>query len=143
MNKYGVIYYTRSNNSKRIAEKIANQLSCDLVQITDNISWKGLFGYIKAGFYSMTNKQVDIQFLGDLDTVEQTIIVGPLWAGGLAPALRTLLDQFPRDKVHLVVSSIESQVEDRSGYLSVHHIAKKSGNEDQVIEELVNSLLKE
>jgi len=142
MNQYGVIYYTRSNNSKRIAEKIANQLSCDLVQITDNIRWKGLFGYIKAGFYSMTNKQVDIQFLGDLDNVEQTIIVGPLWAGGLAPALRTLLDQFPRGKVHLVVSSIESQVEDRSGYLSVHHISKKSGNEDQVIEELVNSLLK-
>jgi len=139
--KYGVIYYTRTNNSKRVAEKISNKLSCELIQIRDNINWKGIVGYIKAGFYSMTDKHVDIEFLGNLDGVEETIIVGPLWAGGLAPSLKTLLSQFPRDKVHLVVTSIESQVEDRSGYLSVHHISSKAGNEDVVIEDLVDSLL--
>jgi len=141
MMKYGVIYYTRSNNSKRVAEKISNRRSCELIQITDNINWKGIVGYLKAGFYSMTNKHVDIEFLGNLDGVEETIIVGPLWAGGLAPALKTLLSQFPRDKVHLVVTSIESQVEDRSGYLSVHHISSKTGNEDVVIEDLMDNLL--
>ena len=142
MKKYGVLYFTRTDNSKRVAEKIANKLSCELVQITDNINWKGIFGYIKAGFYSMTNKHVDIQFLGDLDAVEEYIIVGPLWAGGLAPALKTVLNQFPRDKVHLVVTSIESHVEDRSGYLSVDDITSKTDNEDAVIDDLVNSLLK-
>jgi hypothetical protein len=141
MSKYGVIYYTRTNNSKRVAEKISNKLSCDLIQITDNINWKGLVGYLKAGFYSMTNRHVDIEFLGNVDGVEEYIIVGPLWAGGLASALRTLLNQLPRNKVHLVVTSIDSQVKDRSGYLSVHDITKKSGNEDLVIEGLVNSLL--
>jgi len=142
MKKFGVIYYTRTNNSKRVAEKIANKLSCDLIQVTDNINWKGFIGYIKAGFYSTINKHVDIQFLGDLGAVDETIVVGPFWAGGLAPALITLLNQFPRDKVHLVVTSIESRVEDRSGYLSVHDIASRAGNEDSVIEDLVNSLLK-
>jgi len=141
MTKYDVIYYTRTNNSKRVAEKISNKLSCELIQITDNINWKGVVGYLKAGFYSMTNKHVDIQFPGNLDAVEETIIVGPIWAGRLAPALKTLLSQFPREKVHLVVTSIESQVEDRLGYLSVHHISSKTGNEDVVIEDLVNSLL--
>ena len=142
MNKYGVIYFTRTNNSKRVAEKISNKLSCDLVQITDHINWKGLLGFIKAGFYSTINKHVDIEFLGDLDEVEEYIIVGPFWAGGLAPAMKTLLSQFPRDKVHLVVTSIESHVEDRSGFLSVNDITSKTGNEDRVIEALVNSLLK-
>ena len=140
MNKYGVIYYTRTNNSKRAAEKISSKLSCDLVQITDNINWQGLFGYLKAGFYSMTNKHVDIEFLDNLDAVEETIIVGPLWAGGLASALRTLLNQYPRNKVHLVVTSLGSHVKDRSGYLSVHDITDNSGNEDLVIEDLVRSL---
>ena len=140
MNKYGVIYYTRTNNSKRVAEKISSKLSCDLVQVADNINWMGLLGYLKAGFYSMTNKHVDIEFLGDLGAVEETIIVGPLWAGGLASALITLLDQFPRDKVHLVVTSLGSHVKDRSGYLSVHDITDNSGNEDLVIEDLVSSL---
>ncbi len=50
MSKYGVIYFTRTNNSKRVAEKIADRLSCEVVQITDNINWQGLFGYIKADF---------------------------------------------------------------------------------------------
>ncbi|MBW6466501.1 MAG: hypothetical protein K0B06_08365 [Brevefilum sp.] len=141
MNKYGVIYYTRTNNSKRVAEKIADQLSCELIQITDNINWKGIIGYLKAGFYSMTNKSVDIQFLGHLEAAEEYIIVGPLWAGGLASAMKTLLGQFPRDKVHLVVTSIGSHVEDRSGYLSVHDITSNTNNEDAVIEDLVKGLL--
>jgi len=141
MNKYSVIYYTRTNNSKRVAEKISNKISCELIQITDNINWKGIVGYLKAGYYSMRNKHVDIQYLDKLDAVEEYIIVGPLWAGGLAPALKTLLNQFPRNKVHLVVTSIGIQVEDRSGYLTVHDITKNTGNEDSVIEGLVNSLL--
>ena len=141
MNKLGVIYFIRTNNSKRVAEKISKKLSCKLIQVTDNINYKGLFGYLKAGSYSMRNKHVDIEFLGDLDGVDEYIFVGPLWAGGLAPAMRTLIKQFPREKVHLVVTSTESHVEDRSGFLSVHDIENKTGNEDQVIESLVNSLL--
>jgi len=141
MPKYGVIYFTRTNNSKRVAEKIAEQLSCDLIQVTDNINWKGGFGFMKAGFFSTIDKHVKIEFLGDLDDVEEVIIVGPIWARGLAPAMKTLLSLFPRNKVHLVVTSIESEVEDRSGYLSVHDVKSKTGNEDLVIEDLVNNLL--
>jgi hypothetical protein len=140
MNKYGVLYYTRTNNSKRVAEKISSKLSCELIQITDNINWQGLFGYIKAGFYSMTKRHVDFEFLGNLDGVEEFIVVGPLWAGGLASALKTALSQFPRNKVHLVVTSLGSLVKDRSGYLSVHDITDNTGNEDLVIEGLVTNL---
>ncbi len=141
MKKYSVIYFTRTNNSKRVAEKISGKLTCELVQITDNINWKGLIGYIKAGFYSTMNKHVEIQFLGNFEAAEEYIVVGPLWAGGLAPALRTLLSQLPRNQVHLVATSIESLVEDRSGFLSVSHITRKSGNEDSVIEGLVDTLM--
>lgn len=141
MKKYSVIYFTRTNNSKRVAEKISGKLSCELVQITDNINWKGLIGYIKAGFYSTTNKHVEIQFIGNFEAAEEYIVVGPLWAGGLAPALRTLLNQLPRNQVHLVATSIESLVEDHSGFLSVNDITRKSGNEDSVIEGLVDTLM--
>jgi len=145
MKQYGVIYYTRTNNSKRVAEKISQKLarssSHELIQITDNINWKGFFGYLKAGFYSSTNKHVNIQINGSLDGFEEYIVVGPIWAGGLAPSVKTLLKQLPREKVHLVVTSIESRVEDRKGYLSVHDISSKKGNEDVVIDDLLNGLL--
>lgn len=141
MSQYGVLYFTRTNNSKRAAEKISNKLSCKLIQVTDNINYKGIFGWLKAGNYSMRNKHVDIEFLGDLDGIEEYIIVGPLWAGGLAPAVRTVLNEFPRDKVHLVVSSKRDHVEDRSGYASVHDITSETGNEDLIINNLTNNLL--
>lgn len=140
MSKLGVLYFTRTDNSKRIAEKLTNKLSCDLIQVTDNINYKGLFGYLKAGSFSMRNRHVDIDVLGDLDGLEEYIVVGPLWAGGLAPAVKTLLDQLPREKVHLVVSSRRDPVEDRSGFSSVHDITRKAGNEEEAIQKLVDSL---
>jgi flavodoxin len=138
--KYSVVFFTRTNTSKRVAEKISNKLSCELIQITDNINWKGILGFFKAGYYSSIDKHVDIQVHGNLDAADEYIVIAPLWAGGLAPASRTFLKTIPIDKVHLVVTSIGNHVKDRSGYKSVHDITKITGNEDLVIDDLVNSL---
>ena len=83
---------------------------------------------------------MDIQIHGNLDLVDEYIVVAPLWAGGLAPAAKTLLKMIPSDKVHLIVTSIGNRVKDRSGYRSVHDITKITGNEDLIIDDLVNSL---
>lgn len=140
--KYKVVFFTRTNNSKRIADKISEKLSCDAIQIIDNKNWKGIFGFIKAGYYSSTNKSVDIKILGNLDAVDEYIVVTPLWAGGIAPATRTFLRTTPLDKVHLVVTSDGGQIKNRSGYKSVSDITKSNNNEELIINDLVNSLLK-
>ena len=139
--KYVVVYFTRTNTCKRVAEKISDRLPCEVIQITDNMNWKGIFGFIKAGYYSSINKKVDIKILGNLDAVNEYIVVAPLWAGGLAPATRTLLKTLPIEKVHLVVTSIGNHVKNRSGYKSVTDITKNKKNEDLVIDSLVNSLV--
>jgi len=139
--KYVVVYFTRTNTCKRVAEKISDRLPCEVIQITDNMNWKGIFGFIKAGYYSSIDKQVDIKILGNLDAVNEYIVVAPLWAGGLAPASRTLLKTLPIEKVHLVVTSIGNHVKNRSGYKSVTDITKNKRNEDLVIDSLVNSLV--
>ena len=139
--KYVVVYFTRTNTCKRVAEKISDRLPCEVIQITDNMNWKGIFGFIKAGYYSSTNKKVDIKILGNLDAVNEYIVVATLWAGGLAPATRTLLKTLPIEKVHLVVTSIGNHVKNRLGYKSVTDITKNKRNEDQVIDSLVNSLV--
>jgi hypothetical protein len=140
--KYAVVYFTRTNYSKRIAEKIANKLSCEAIQITDNKNWKGFLGFIKAGYYSSTNKPVEIEILGNIKAADETIVVAPLWAGGLAPAARAFLKTISLDKVHLVVTSNGSNLKDRSGYQSVSDIAKNNQDEDRVIDALVSSLKK-
>ena len=141
--KFQVVFFTRTNTSKRIAEKISEKLSCDAIQITDNMNWKGIFGFIKAGYYSSTHKHVDIEVLGNLDTADEYIVVSPIWADGLAPAIITFLETLPKDKVHLVASSDGSQLKKRLGYKSVRDITKHDRNEDLIIDDLVNRLVKD
>ena len=138
--KYCVVYFTRTNTSKRAAEKIAGKLSCPIVQITDHKNWSGPFGYIKAGFYSTVKKAVENELLGDPGNPDAYVVVTPLWAGGIAPAGKAFLKAVSPDKVHLVVVSLGSRVEEREGYLSVNDVINQLKNEDQVIDDLVNQL---
>jgi hypothetical protein len=139
--KYKVVFFTRTGISKRVAEKISDRLSCEAVQITDNMNWKGFWGFFKAGFYSSTNRNVKIDIPANLlEGVDDFIVIAPLWAGGLAPAIRALLSTLPKEKVHLVVTSDGSNLKNRLGYKSVYDIAKNSNDEDSVIDRLINNL---
>ncbi len=137
---YKVVYYTRTNNCKRIAEVISKKLSCDVTQIIDNNNWQGIPGFIKAGYYSSTNKEVEIKIQGNLEDVDEYIVVTPLWAGGIAPPTKEFLKTIPIENVHLVVSSLGNHVKDRSGYKSVSDITKQEKNEELMINQLVSKL---
>ncbi len=138
--KYQVLYFTRTENSKRVAKKIADSLNVSLIEIKDDKNWHGLFGYIKAGFYSTANRKVKITLSDPLNTYDQLIVVGPLWAGGAAPALRTFFETYPKEKTHLVVTSIGSKIKQRGQYLSVTDIIQREENEDMMIKHLVDNL---
>jgi len=137
---YKVVYFTRTGNSKRIAEKIANKLSCETVQVTDNMNWKGPIGYIKAGYYSSKNKDVTISINSNLDGADEFVVVTPLWAGGIPPAIKVFLKTIEINKVHLVVNSLGSILGDRADFKSVSDVVKSKNNEDIIIDELIDSL---
>ena len=139
--KYKVVYFTRTGNSKRVAEKIATKLSCDIIQITDNMNWKGILGYIKAGYYSTTNKAVDIKINGDLANADELVVVSPMWAGSVVPTINTFFKTTTLSKIHLVVTSGGSSLKSRSGFKSVSDIMKNKKNEDVIINDIVNKLL--
>ncbi len=138
---YQVIFFTRTGNSKRIASKIAQSLQASLIEISDHKNWKGLIGYIRAGFYSTVDKKVKITISEEVDQTKDIILVTPLWAGGTAPAARAFLALHGRNHTHLVVTSIGSVVKDRTGYLSVTDIVKRDGNEDEKITSILNTHL--
>lgn len=136
---YQVVFFTRTGHSKRVADQIAQGLSTSLIEIDDHKNWKGLIGYIRAGFYSTVDKKVNITLSEPLDETKKIILVTPLWAGGIAPAARVFLKSHDRNQVHLVVTSIGSTVKDREGFLSVTDIVKRDQNEDQRVDELLKS----
>ncbi len=135
-----VVYFTRTGNSKRVAEKIASKLNADLIQISDHHNWKGLIGYIRAGFYSTVDKKVKMTLSQPIESYDELIVVSPLWAGGAAPAIRAFFKMFPKNKSHLVITSIGSTIKDRIGYLSLTDIVQREHREDEVIDTLVSKI---
>jgi len=137
---YKVIYFTRTGSSKRIAEKISAKLSCDVVQVTDNMNWKGVFGFIKGGYYASKNKDVDIKLSQPVDPSDQLVVVSPMWAGGTVPAIRVFLKGKDLGKVDLVLTSNGTTGRNTSAYKSVTNIIRSNNNEDTVIESLAKRL---
>jgi flavodoxin len=138
---YKVVYFTRTGTSQRIAEKIAEKLSCESIQITDNQNWNGFIGFIKGGFYATINKSVKISYSKELDSYDELVVISPLWAGGPVPAIREFLKLVPLDKVHLIMTSDGSSVKNKPECKSVTDIIKNQNNESEVINELVSTLL--
>ena len=136
--KRKVVYFTRTGTCKQIAERIANSLSVDPIQILDHQNWKGFIGYWKAGFYASTNREVVIEVRGDLTDADEILVVTPIWAGSIAPATKAFLKSFSKNKVHLVVSSNGSLIKDRAGFNSIFEITKSKKNENLVISEITN-----
>lgn len=137
-----VFYFSRTGNSKRIAQKIAKSLSTKANEIQDGIDFSGFFGYIKAIFYSITNKKVNVKINENLKAEDEIIVVSPLWCGKLAPAVRGFLKKCPCKNINLVVSSISSNLSSKykEGYKSITEIFSKNNNEDALIDELIKKL---
>ncbi|MHB1485915.1 MAG: flavodoxin family protein [Saccharofermentanales bacterium] len=140
--EYKVVYFTRTGTSRRVAEKIAEKLSCEIIEITDNKNWNGIIGFIKAGFYATYKKDVEIKTSKETGSFDELIIVSPLWAGTIAPAIRVFLKQVPFEKINLIVTSDGSSIKKRFGYKTETDVIKNMNNEDSVIVDLTNNLLK-
>lgn len=133
-----VIYFTRTGTCKRIAQQIAGRLSLEIVEIKDNHNWNGFIGYWTAGFYASTQKEVEISINGEVSNADEFILVTPVWAGSITPAVKAFIKKYPRNQVILVVSSNGSRISDRADFISVFDIPKSEKNEETVLSDLIN-----
>lgn len=106
-----VLYFSRTGNSKRVAEKIAKELQTQAYPIEDHQNWGGFIGYIRGGYYASRNKPVSITITADYKQADHLVVVSPLWAGGPAPAVRSLIKEIPPAKMTLVLTCAGSDVE--------------------------------
>lgn len=150
--KNKVLYFTRSGNSKRIADKVADKIGCETIEITDDVSWKGIFGFIKGGFYSLSKKITKVSLENDYNPAEadNIILVVPLWAGGTAPAGYSFLQKEVVNikNLYLIVSSDGSEpdkafttLESMVGPIkNKYGIIKSKKNEDDVVNNICTSI---
>ncbi|WP_295723237.1 flavodoxin [uncultured Methanobrevibacter sp.] len=80
--KFLVVYYSRTNVTKKIAEEIANELNCDIEEIKPKVNYNGKTGYVRGGKDAMSEKIIELEEFkynpADYDIVYLGV---PVWVG--------------------------------------------------------------
>ena len=83
-----VIYYSRTENTKQVAQQIADEFDARLLEVKDKQERGGLLGFIKSGYDSLRENETPIEYdkvdLTDYDTI---FIGTPVWASKPTPAI--------------------------------------------------------
>lgn len=86
-----VVYYSRTGNTRFVAEKIATHLKADICEVTDKKSRKGKLVYLSGGIAAFREKLTKIEIPQSIDKYDFIVIGSPVWAGKITPAIRTFL----------------------------------------------------
>jgi flavodoxin len=87
-----VVYYSRSGNSKFVAQKIAEKICADTEEVIDKKNRQGLIGFLKAGYDATRGKETVIKETRFLPINYDLIVIGtPIWNSRSTPAVRTYL----------------------------------------------------
>ncbi|TXT62132.1 MAG: Flavodoxin, FldA [Promethearchaeota archaeon] len=90
-----IAYYTRTGNTRQIAQLIAKKLNSDLDEIVDTKKRSGIFGFLKAGYEATMKKTTQIKEINKKPGEYDFIILGtPNWNKRMTPALRTYILKF-------------------------------------------------
>ena len=129
MKKYIILCYSKTGNSRFIAEKLSRELSCDMELVSPNLNYTGLLFLI-----SLLKIQIPTNIsTNKIKEYEEIIVIGPIWGGLLIAPLRTLLKKcFNQSKpVHFAVTCETSEEEKDSqyGYNQVLKLTKELGGQ--------------
>lgn len=94
-----IVYYSRTGNTKNIAETICRKLGADIEEIIDHKNRKGFFGFLLSGNEAFLKKTVPIEELKNDITQYDLLIIGtPIWAGNISTPVNSLLKKYS-DKI--------------------------------------------
>ncbi len=138
-----VLYYSRTGNSKRVAEKIGEGLGVEIIPIVDENKYKGIFGFLRAGFNAARWKKVkySVDLKEKINDDTHIYFVSPVWASHSASAVYSFLMDNDIETKSIVftndVSSPEkaySAMEKRFGnFQNKYCITNSKNNEDEII----------
>ncbi len=89
-----VVYYSRSNITKKLAEDIARQLNCDIEEVKPKVNYKGKLGYARGIKDGASGKNVELESLKYNPQDYDVVYLGaPVWASKAANPLISYLLQ--------------------------------------------------
>ncbi len=87
-----VVFYSKTGLTKEVAVHISEELNCDIEEIFDVKSRKGILGYIRSVIESAFKKMPEIKKTEINPEEYDVVIMGtPVWAENMASPVRTYL----------------------------------------------------
>ncbi|MBT0158426.1 flavodoxin [Candidatus Bathyarchaeota archaeon A05DMB-2] len=109
-----VVYYSRSGNTRFVAEQIAKEIGGDIEEIIDKKKRKGLLGFVLSGYDATRGRGTKIEPMKRSPKDYDLVVVGtPMWNKRITPAVRTYLkgNDFSGKRVALFCTSLGSESE--------------------------------
>ena len=93
------IYYSRTGNTRKAMEEIAQALDAELVEITDGVVRTGTSGWLRSGLDAMrktTEPLKPFETNRPLKDYRLVIVGTPVWAGRCSSVVRSFLKKYGR-----------------------------------------------
>jgi flavodoxin len=89
-----IVYYSRTSNTRKVAEEIQNNLDCDIEEIIDTQNRSGILKYITSGFQASRRKLTILENIKNDPASYDLLVIGtPVWAGNISTPIRTYIHQ--------------------------------------------------
>lgn len=89
-----VAYYSRTNITKKLAEKIAEKTDADIEEIIPKVNYQGKIGYARGGKHAIQEKNIELETLKhDVEDYDVVYLGCPVWAGKAATPLYSYVKQ--------------------------------------------------
>ena len=89
-----VVYYSRSNITKKLAENIKAKTGSDIEQVIPKVNYEGKLGYARGGKDAVLAKIVELESLKyDPQDYDMVYIGSPVWASKAANPIISYLKQ--------------------------------------------------
>jgi len=95
-----VVFYSRTGNTKKLAEFIAKELKADVDEICDEKDRRRkIVGWCIAGKDAMKKNLTKIKYKKNPREYDLVVLGTPIWVGTMTPAIRTYLKENKLKKV--------------------------------------------
>jgi len=89
-----VVFYSRTGNTRRVAQSLARELGAETEKITEPVSRTGFRGFFSSGRDAFMKRLTPIEPLSFDPAGYDLLVLGtPVWAGTMASPVRTFLQQ--------------------------------------------------